>query len=445
MKFISRIVFCSAVLAGSSLFADVLHLKDGSKIEGTLKHTDDGWLVLNDGVKPVHVAADQVDSIELNASGGSTLKAGMERLDSLRRSVEGLTDIPAIISRFQRFVDSNNDPASTAEAKKDLLLWQDRLNQKMVKVGSKWVSPEDRVKLTEQAGQNAETARQLIKQGRTKEADPILADVLAVDPNNATALYLTGLLRYQQEQVPAARKAFETVVPIVPNHAPTLNNLAVVLWRQHQYLPAIGNFDQAMLSAPVDKLILDNVAVAIQTLPPELAKNAITQKMLRHFNEQDQQLAESMSRQGMRRYGSVWVSEKDIERIKQEEKQTQDKLDQLAGDFDRSRQKIDQLAQTISDNTTQIHRIEANSVAVDPRTGIAAPVPYPSAYYDLVRDNQNAQRDRDAEVSKLDQMKKQAVDLQNSKPSQKNLGVMRLVGVEGTPIRVTVPVAPPVK
>jgi len=441
------VAFVSFALLGSpSLFADVLHLKDGSKIEGTLKHTEDGWLVQGDSGKPVHVLTEQVDSIELTTNAAATPRAAMERLTSLRRSVEGLTDLNDIIARFQRFVDQNTDPASTAEARKDLLVWKDRLNQKMVKVGSKWVTAEDRVKLVEQAGQNAETARQLMKQGRTKEAEPILLDVVATDPQNATALYLTGLLRFQQDQIPAARKAFETTSILVPNHSPTLNDLAIVLWRQRQYAAALNNFDEAMLATPVDKLILDNVAVALQTLPPEFQKNAITLKVIRHFNEQDQQLAELMAQQGMRRYGSLWVSEKDMAQMKRQEKEIQDKLDQMAADFDRSRQKIDQLGQTISDNDTQIHRIEATSFVVDPRTGAQTPVPYPAAYYDLVRDNQNAQRDRDAEVSRLDQLKKQAADLQNSRPSQKSAGVMRIVGPEGTPIRIptaTAPVAVP--
>jgi Tfp pilus assembly protein PilF len=437
MKHFPKILFLGAVLAGSPLPADVLHLKDGSMLQGTLKHTDDGWLVLNDGVKAVHVLADQVDSIELTNAAAKP-RAAMERLDSLRHSVDSLTDLSEIVSRFQRFVDQSTDSAATTEARKDLAFWQDRQRQKMVKVGTKWVNAADRAKLVEQAAQNAETARQLMKQNRTKEAAPMLADVLAVDPTNATALYLTGILRFQQEQFPAARKAFEAAASIVPNHAPTLNNLALVLWRQHQFIAAMSNFDEAMLASPVDRLILDNVAVALQTLPPEFAKNAITQKVARHFGDQDQQLAQIMARQGMRRYGTVWVGDKEIAGWKKQEKDAQDRLDQLATDFDRSRQRIDQLTQAISDNTAQIHKIEANSVAVDPRTGIQTPVPYPTAYYDLVRDNQNAQREKDAEVGKLDQMKKQAVDLQNNRPTQKNLSVMRIIGPEGTPIRAAV-------
>jgi tetratricopeptide (TPR) repeat protein len=443
MKFFPSIVFLSVVMACPALFADVLHLKDGGNLDGTLKHTDDGWTVTKDG-KSVHVLTEQVESIELTSNGASTPKAAMQRLDSLRRSVDGLTDLNDIIARFQRFVDQNTDPVSTAEAKKDLAIWQDRLKQKMTKVGTKWVTAEDRAKLVEQAGANAETARQLMKQGRTIEAEPILVDVTAVDPTNATALYLMGLLRWQQEQIPAARKAFEATAAVVPNHAPTLNDLAIVLWRQKQYAAAMMDFDGAILATPVDRLLLDNVAAALQNLPPEFQKNQIALKLVKHFTEQDQQLSQIMAQQGMRRYGAIWVSEKDLARWKAEEQAIADKLDGLASDFDRSRQHIDQLTQTISDNTTQIHRIEATSFLVDPRTGVQTPVPYPQTYYDLVRDNQNAQREKDGEVGKLDQLKKQAVDLQNSRPSQKSQGVMRVVGPEGTPIRIPAAVAAPV-
>jgi Flp pilus assembly protein TadD len=430
--------FSLVLLITTVAMGDIVHLKDGSSVQGTLKRTEDGWLVQSDG-KSVHVLNSQVDSIELTHSAPATPRAAMERLNSLRHSVEGLSNLTDIIARFQRFVDQSTDPATTIEAKKDLAIWQDRQKQKMVKVGSDWVTAEGRVKLIEQAGQSAETARQLMKQGRTKEADPLLAEAVAVDPTNATALYLTGLLRYQQEQIVAARKAFEAAAAIVPNHAPSLNNLAVTQWRQKQYVPALSNFDEAMLAAPVDKLILDNVAVALQTLPPELVKNAIAQKVIRHFNEQDQQLAENMARQGMHRLGSLWVSDQDIARWKRDEKDIQDKLDQLAGDFDRSRQRIDQLAQTIADNDGQIHRIEATSVVTDPRTGGQVPTQYPQAYYDLQKANQAAQRERDAEVGKLDQMKKQATDLQNNRPSVKNLAVMRMVGADGSPLRISLP------
>ncbi len=415
--------------------ADIIHLKDGSQIEGVVKHTDDGWMVRANG-KSTHIAADLVESIELTPATQPSAAAVNERLASLRRSVDALVDLNEIVARFQRFVDQSTDPAATADAKKDLAVWQDRRQQKMMKVGSKWVLPAEKQHLIDQAADSAETARQLMKQGRSKEAEPLLVDCIAVDPTNATALYLTGLLRYQQDQIPAARRAFEATAAIIPNHAPTLNNLGVVLCRQKQFIAALMNFDAAMLASPVDKTILDNVAIIFQNLPADLQKSPVTQKALRHFNEQDQKLAEALSKQGLRRYGSLWVTDKDVEQIRQQEKQIGDALDQMAGDFDRTKSRIDQLNQNISDNQTQISRIETDSYTTDPRTGSVIRTAYPSAYYDLIRDDEKLTRERDADLARLDALKKQARDLQNNKPSMKNQGVQQIIGPEGTPIRV---------
>jgi tetratricopeptide (TPR) repeat protein len=313
----------------------------------------------------------------------------------------------------------------------------------MVKVGTKWVTPADRDALIGQAGANAELARQYMKQGRAKEAEPLLMDVAVTDPTNATAQYLIGLLKYQQEQVPAARKAFEATAIIIPNHAPTLNNLGVVEWRQHQVIAALQSFDAAMLSSPIDKTVLDNVAVALQNVPADLQKSPVTLKVVRHFTEQDQKLAERMAHDGMHRFGSLWVSDHDLDLMKAQEKDISDKLDALAGDFDRSKDRISKLETAIADDQTDMQRIAANSFTIDPRTGAQIPVPLPSTYYDLQRDQQKKSRERESEISKLDLMKKQAQDLQNSRPSIRSQGVMQIIGTEGTPIKIAGPAVAP--
>lgn len=423
---------------GAGALGDVVHLKDGGTLEGIVKHSEDGWIVRT-GTKTIHVLAQDVESIELTpATNPSPLEAG-ERLASLRRSVESLGDLNEIVARFQRFVDQGTDAATTADARKDLAIWQDRLQQKMVKVGSKWVTAADRDKLVEQAAASAETARQLMKQGRSKEAEPLLAGVVETDPQNATALYLIGILRYQQEQLPAARKAFEATDAIIPNHAPTLNNLGVVQWRQHQFIAALQSFDAAMLSRPGEKTILDNVLVALQQLPADLQKSPVTIKAARHFSEQDQKLAEQMARAGMHRYGSLWVSDNDMAQIRAQEKQIQDQLDQLSGQFDRATQHVDQLTNDIADDQSQMDRIASSSYAIDPRTGVAVSMPLPSTYYDLQHDIQRLQRVRDSEASRLDMIKKQAQDLQKSRPSVRSQAVMVVIGAEGTPIRIAAP------
>ena len=109
----------------------------------------------------------------------------------------------------------------------------------------------------------ADHARRAVKAGRFADAEPLVAAALVMDPQDASAHYLLGLLRLQQTQLAAARRAFEAAAALVPRHGPTLNNLAVVDWRQHRYADALARYDQAMVAAPSDPAVLANVAAAL--------------------------------------------------------------------------------------------------------------------------------------------------------------------------------------
>ena len=416
---------------GATAPADILHLKDGGQISGDVKRDGDGWKVIT-ASQTIHLPADQVDFIELTGAPAGPVAAAT-RLASLRRVVENLSDLPDIVSRFQRLVDTTTDPATLADAKKDLALWQDRAKQKMVKVGSQWVLPRDRQKLIDQSMATTEQARQLVKQGRTKEADPLLTEAIKVNPQNAAALYLQGVIRYQQDQVIPARKLFESVAGLVPNHAATLNNLAATQWRQRQYIPALVNYDAAMLASPVNKQILDNVASALLALPAELQKSPVYARTLRHFQEQDQQLSEQLSSSGLHRYGAVWLADRDMEQIHVQEKQIQDKLDVMSGDFDRCKARIAELESEIAETEGQINRLDSAAFVTDPRSGSLVQIPLPATYYDLQRDDQKIRTDRANEIAKLDALTKQAQELQRSRPSVRYAGTQRIFGAEGTP------------
>src|SRR5450432_3411705 len=92
------------MLLVSATAADVIVLKDGTRLEGDVKRTPDGWTIaLGDGsVK--NVAPDAVKSIALG-SGPKDSQQSSEGLASLRRSVDALSDINQIIDRYQRFID----------------------------------------------------------------------------------------------------------------------------------------------------------------------------------------------------------------------------------------------------------------------------------------------------------------------------------------------------
>src|SRR5690606_9331331 len=125
-----------------------------------------------------------------------------------------------------------------------------------------------------------------------------------------------GVVYYRQDQLVPARRAFESVNASIPDHGPTLNNLAVILWRQNQHIGSLNYYDQAMIAAPADREILNNVAEALNALPANYRDNASAKRVLRRFQEQDVQLQAELAKSGLYRWGAAWVNQEQLEELK---------------------------------------------------------------------------------------------------------------------------------
>ena len=243
-----------------ALRADVIHLKDGTKVEGEIiRKSDSGWDVKGPDGTVTTIEVSRVKSLE--AKRGNTGSEPAERLASLRRTLAGQTDIPKVLERYRKFVEQHVGTPAAEEASKDIKVWEQRLAKGMVKLGDEWVGKEEQAALQARGIEQAEAARALLLQGRVKEATAALDSALAEYPHNAAALYLRGVALYRQEQAANARKAFEAVAQLAPNHAPTLNNLAVILWSSKQVPGAMNLYGQAMNAGPGTRPILDNLSL----------------------------------------------------------------------------------------------------------------------------------------------------------------------------------------
>src|SRR5256885_6708647 len=104
MKLVASLL--AVMLSAAPAIADVLTLKDGTRLDGDVKRNDAGYQIkLPDG-SVRQVRADQIASIEVGKAGTAGAGAGVpqqgatgvaaDRLASLRRSVEPLRDIGEI-------------------------------------------------------------------------------------------------------------------------------------------------------------------------------------------------------------------------------------------------------------------------------------------------------------------------------------------------------------
>src|SRR5215469_7704289 len=96
-------ILCLVLLAAACCRADIINLTDGTKVEGKIRKTSDGWAVTQKDGTVVNVDADKVASIEASRS-PDAISVAEDRLASLRRVAEHLTDLQDIISRYQKFI-----------------------------------------------------------------------------------------------------------------------------------------------------------------------------------------------------------------------------------------------------------------------------------------------------------------------------------------------------
>jgi tetratricopeptide (TPR) repeat protein len=418
---------------------DILYLTDGTRLEGEVKKSADGWTVTDAGGKKTTVGADKVESIEATGS-AATPDAAMDRLWSLRRSVSGLSDIHEIIRRYNRFIEQYKDTTVADEAIKDLADWQDKLDKGLVKMGDKWVAPEERDEIAAKSLAGAREARALMLSGHMQGAEDVLEQCLKDDPHNASALYLRGLILFDIGKTVESRKAFEAVIAAAPDHAPSEANLAVIMFRQSQFGGAMLNYGQAMTNLPLNKDILDDVAEALNALPAEEKQSNVALRAGRLFAEQDTALQKTMGENGWYRWGATWVNQKQLDDLHAAEDKIKGQLDELQKTYDGVNDDITRLNGEIEDNERVMRRMEAESVYRDASGTLIGGV-MPDSYYGLQQDNEGMSRQRDADNAKLQQLRDQATRIQQTLPVPKYTGVQEMLGPEYAPEPVNVPAA----
>ena len=271
-----------------------------------------------------------------------------------------------------------------------------------------------------------------MKQEHFAEAESAVNQALSEDPHLPTAVYLKGLLQYRTEQLPQARKSFELVNNLVPNHVPTMNNLGIVLARQNHVSAALDMFDAAMLASPRNRELLDNVAEMLNALPDEQRGNPTAQKVARHFTEQDVELQKQLDAQGLHRWGATWVTTEQLDSLKVAERAVKDKLDALSSNFDAVKAQIGNIDRDVEDNDRAMRRLEASSYMRD-AYGTIYQATLPPTYYQLQDDNTKLHHQRDDQYAKLGQLRNQARMVNQDLPVAKYTGIQHMFGADSAP------------
>jgi hypothetical protein len=219
---------------------------------------------------------------------------------------------------------------------------------------------------------------------------------------------------------------------VEPDHGPTLNNLAIILWRQNQQIPAMNLYLQAMQVMPMNKEILNNVAEALNALTEDQRKGQVPQRVYKTWAEQDVQLQQQMMPLGWYRWGATWVDRATRDKVEAAEKEAKDKIAKLEADFTEAQAKVDTINLQIRQNRDAMREMERQRVMQD-FSGRQFIVPLPPQYYEYDRANRRLEVQREETANLIEGLRAKAQVIKNQLPVPKYTGVQLAVGVEGTP------------
>lgn len=428
-----KCAIAALLLLGSALaVADTLVLTDGRRLQGDLLRDGDYWILTEAGGKTSRIAVSEVRSIELGKR-TTDVETAKQRLAFVRRQADSQTDPALAVAKFEEFVSQYGDSAQAGDARKDLAMWRTRVQERRVRVGGKWLTPDELAAWDEKTTASLEEARAHVKAQRFKEAIAVTDAVLVDDPANVGAMYLKGVALFRTEQLVAARKCFDAAAAAAPDNGPVQNNLAVVQWKQKQELAAINAFDRALMASPANQRVMDNVAEILVALPREVKNAVATRRLAKRFDEQEPKLEQAMTRRGMYRWGSTWVNQQQQEELRRVDQQIRGKLDELAADYDSTESSITQISQDIDAAQKTMERIESDSITRD-ANGNVVRRPYPSIYYDMRRDIDRLNARRKTAIERLDSLRQQADSVRAKLAVPPYTGVLRLIEEEGMPL-----------
>jgi Flp pilus assembly protein TadD len=396
----SLVLLLVPLLLASVASADVIiTLTDGSTVQGTVKPSADGYVVTKADGSEQLVPSSMVRSLKPTSS-SSTAGGGASSLESLRRATANIDDLNLIIRRYQAFVTQNASSPAAKDAQQDLAMWQDRADKKMVKAGGTWVTPEEYEKLRAGASTTAKKIVAMVSEGKLKEATTEADRALALTPGNADLQYLKGIIAFKLVQMGPAKTAFQAAGQSAPSHGPSHNNAAVALVKIRDAMPALAEFEKAMLALPNNQTVLDNVAETLYALPAANQNKELTKKVRDLFNQQDLILQRQMESNGKHRWGSQWLDNAEYAVVQARQKEQQDKLDAIKKDYDNDQARIRELEQRITADATTMQQMLQYNVGTNPQ-GQQVQLPPPPQYYNLQRDQLAMQTERDQKTIEL--------------------------------------------
>jgi S1-C subfamily serine protease len=155
------------------------------------------------------------------------------------------------------------DAETTAEEKEQaqprLEFWEQAARDDLIRVGTKWMSRPDAVKLKEEADKLVAEAIELIAIESFKKADEKLERASRIYPDHLESLFLLGLGALLTNDAKGAEKRFSQCLARAPGNVPLLNNAAICSALSKKYDRAVKYWEKAASIEPENPVIAQNL------------------------------------------------------------------------------------------------------------------------------------------------------------------------------------------
>ncbi len=300
-------------LSAAVALADVVTLNDGRQFSGSIRYSGDDVVITQADGSSVTVARNDVAKVALisTLTPAQIADAEWARLLIVIKNAKTIDQIMANVSAF---LERYGDQPIAAEAKKVLAQYQQAKELGYIKLGSKWVSPDEANKLREKSAEAAQSALNLYRAGKNQDAITQAKAALAVDDQNVNAINIQALALIRMNQPNQARPLFAQAAEMDATNVLALNNLAVLTYALNRDAEALVYYGRALAAAPQNRLLLDNIAEALNDY--DGSKYAQSYKdMIARVQQADTRMASLMAQKGLFRYGSSWVTQEQHERL----------------------------------------------------------------------------------------------------------------------------------
>jgi tetratricopeptide (TPR) repeat protein len=334
------------LIACAAVRADVLELRDGTKVTGKFAWRGDIAEMTADNGATWEVPKAEVARVTITGT-ASPADAAKAEWDFENARIATLDDLNAILMLHEKFLSKFGNEPIADTAKSSLAKYQALQGKDAVKFRGRWMPAADVAALKQTWDDQALPALRHYSAGDFKNAITDANAALKADATNPVALTILGLAQFRVKNVTGAAAAFKTILETDPADVVALNNLAVTAWPQN-FRQAFVYYAKAITAAPGNRLLMDNIAEALNAQGKQ--GDSLATQLYGLWKKNEPAVEAQLAPQGLSRWGAVWVDSRQRQTLDTVISQNQASLRSAQQAFNSDQSTVDRLSGELAEN-----------------------------------------------------------------------------------------------